>query len=197
MKQHQSIRLFKSPILEAFTHIPPYLPFIIWIPIVIWQLVLGFQTGSSAPLVVLLFAAGAFFWSFTEYGMHRFVFHFDAKSKVTKYLVFLLHGIHHDDPVDPTRLVFPPVLSIPLGYLFYTLFAAVMGVSGHPFFSGFIAGYLVYDYIHFAAHHFHPKTGWGKALKENHMKHHYIKKGGKWGVSSPFWDHVFNTFNRE
>jgi sterol desaturase/sphingolipid hydroxylase (fatty acid hydroxylase superfamily) len=60
-----------------------------------------------------------------------------------------------------------------------------------------MSGYLVYDYIHFPTHHFRPKTAWGKRFKENHMKHHYLKKGGKWGVSSSFWDHALGTFHGE
>ncbi len=145
-----------------------------------------------------LFALGLLFWTLTEYAMHRWVFHFKATTKAGQYLVFLFHGIHHDDPQDPTRLVMPPVVSLTLGTLFFYVFVATMGISyTRPFFSGFISGYLVYDYLHFATHHFMPKTAMGKILKENHMKHHYLKKGGKWGVSSPLWDHLFGTFRGE
>jgi sterol desaturase/sphingolipid hydroxylase (fatty acid hydroxylase superfamily) len=92
----------------------------------------------------------------------------------------------------------PPVVSLSLGALFYALFVALMGIElTRPFFSGFIGGYLVYDYIHFATHHFRPRTALGKALKEHHMKHHYLKKGGKWGVSTPLWDVLFGTLKGE
>jgi sterol desaturase/sphingolipid hydroxylase (fatty acid hydroxylase superfamily) len=197
MKTHQSVRLFKNPVLEALTHVHPSVPFLVWVPIVMYQLAVA--TGLlSAGSIALAFALGVLFWTLTEYAMHRYVFHFKATSKAGQYLVFLFHGIHHDDPEDPTRLVMPPVVSIALGALFYALFSATLGpVNTRPFFAGFISGYLVYDYLHFATHHFRPKTAWGKALKENHMKHHYLKKGGKWGVSSPLWDHVFGTFKGE
>ncbi len=197
MKTHQSIRLFKSPVLEALTHVHPSVPFLVWVPVVFYQLGRAFD---ALPAAVLLFwfVLGALFWTLTEYAMHRYVFHFPATSKAGQYLVFLFHGIHHDDPEDPTRLVMPPVVSITLASLFYVLFAAVLGGElCRPFFAGFMSGYLVYDYIHFATHHFRPKTAWGRALKENHMKHHYLKKGGKWGVSSPLWDHVFGTFREK
>jgi sterol desaturase/sphingolipid hydroxylase (fatty acid hydroxylase superfamily) len=109
--------------------------------------------------------------------------------------VWLFHGVHHDDPGDPTRLVMPPVVSIVLGTVFYWGFVLILGPTfARPFFAAFIAGYLGYDYIHFATHHFRPRTQWGKTVKENHMKHHFLKKGGKWGVSSSLWDHVFHTF---
>jgi sterol desaturase/sphingolipid hydroxylase (fatty acid hydroxylase superfamily) len=150
---------------------------------------------NELPAVLALVFLGLLFWTLTEYAMHRYVFHFQARSRAGQYLVYLFHGIHHDDPEDPTRLVMPPVVSLVLGALFYALFNMVLGSARtFPFFAGFISGYLVYDYIHFATHHFRMQSAWGKALKENHMKHHYLKKGGKWGVSSPLWDHVFRTF---
>jgi sterol desaturase/sphingolipid hydroxylase (fatty acid hydroxylase superfamily) len=197
MKTHDSIRLFKNPLLEGLTHVHPSIPFLIWVPIVLFQLMRGLSENGIFGLVAL-FSAGILFWTLTEYSMHRYVFHFKATSKWGQYLVFLFHGIHHDDPEDPTRLVMPPVVSLTLGAAFYGLFVLLMGpVATKPFFSGFISGYLVYDYIHFATHHFRPKTQWGKRIKENHMKHHYLKKGGKWGVSTPLWDHVFGTFHGE
>jgi sterol desaturase/sphingolipid hydroxylase (fatty acid hydroxylase superfamily) len=193
-KPHQSIRLFKNPILEALTHVHPSIPFIVWIPAVLYFLVIS-STEAALPVgaIALFFALGAAFWTFIEYTMHRYVFHFNATTEAGKYLVFLFHGIHHDDPQDPTRLVMPPVVSIALSIPFYFGFKAALGAEGMPFFSGFISGYLVYDYLHFAIHHFRPKTQWGKNLKEHHMKHHFIAHGAKWGVSSAVWDRVFGT----
>ena len=198
MKEHQSIRLFKHPALEALSHAHPSVPFILWIPVVLYFLYQGFtHTMMSAGTNLLYVAAGLIFWTLTEYGMHRYVFHYSATTKVGKYLVFLFHGIHHDDPQDPTRLVMPPVVSITLAIPFYYFFKLCLGSEAcMPFFSGFMVGYLVYDYIHFATHHFMPRSQWGKTVKENHMKHHYMAKKGKWGVSTPFWDHVFGTFKQ-
>ena len=196
-KSHESIRLFKSPILEALTHVHPSVPFIVWIPIVLYCLFLAMSSAGadlSLTTTIAYFVGGVFFWTLTEYGMHRYVFHYKATTKFGKYLVFLFHGIHHDDPQDPTRLVMPPAVSIVLGFLFFLIFKVIFGsATCLPFFSGFISGYLVYDYLHFAIHHFRPRTERGKRLKEHHMKHHYIPHGAKWGVSSPFWDHVFRT----
>ena len=196
MKPYQSVRLFKNPVLEALTHVHPSIPFVLWIPVVLYFLNLSFTTTELSVATNLIYVGlGLVFWTLTEYAMHRYVFHFDAKSKAGKYLVFLFHGIHHDDPQDPTRLVMPPVVSIALAIPFYFLFKLALGAEAcMPFFAGFIAGYLVYDFLHFATHHFMFKAKWFKTLKENHMKHHYMAKPGKWGVSSPIWDYVFGTF---
>jgi sterol desaturase/sphingolipid hydroxylase (fatty acid hydroxylase superfamily) len=197
MKTHESVRLFKSPLLEALTHVHPSVPFLVWVPVVAYQLFQGAALQTPVGLL-LTFVLGVLFWTLTEYSMHRYVFHYNATTRAGKYLVYLFHGIHHDDPEDPTRLVMPPVVSISLGLLFFYGFRLTLGADLTPaFFSGFISGYLVYDYIHYATHHFRPKTSWGKRIKEHHMKHHYLKKGGKWGVSSPLWDHMFGTFKGE
>ncbi len=199
MKPHQSIRLFKNPALEALSHVHPSVPFIFWIPIVLYFIYQGFtQTTMSVFTGVFYIISGFIFWTLTEYVMHRFAFHYDASTKAGKYLVFLFHGIHHDDPQDPTRLVMPLVVSIPLSIPFYYLFKVSLGTEAClSFFAGFLMAYLVYDYIHFATHHFMPKTKWGKTIKENHMKHHFLAKKGKWGVSTPLWDHVFGTFKQD
>ncbi len=192
---YTSVRLFKNSFLEALTHVHPLVPFLIWVPAVIYfffhaHYVYAFSYAQMSAIV----GAGLFFWTLVEYVMHRYVFHYDASSRFGKYLVFLFHGIHHDDPQDPTRLVMPPVVSIALGTAFFFGFKALMGGRGEAFFAGFIAGYLVYDFMHFSIHHFKPMTQWGRSIKENHMKHHFIAHGAKWGVSSPLWDHVFRTF---
>ena len=47
--------------------------------------------------------------------------------------------------------------------------------------------------IHYATHHFRLRRGWMKALKRNHMLHHYRTPDMRFGVSSPVWDIVFGT----
>ena len=107
--EHQSIRLFENNFLERLTHVHPIVPLVFWAPIasyLLWRSV----WVHDLPLLGLLASAviGIFTWSFTEYALHRFLFHFPAKSSVGKWLVFLFHGNHHHDPKDKTRLVMPP-----------------------------------------------------------------------------------------
>ncbi len=59
---------------------------------------------------------------------------------------------------------------------------------------GFVFGYLAYDMIHYATHHFSMKeTEMGLWLKHYHSKHHYQDEKYGFGVSSPLWDYVFRT----
>jgi sterol desaturase/sphingolipid hydroxylase (fatty acid hydroxylase superfamily) len=192
---HQSIRLFDNELLERLSHVHPITPLLFWSPVVLWLL---WRTVDSAavPLSALpLFAlAGIFTWSLTEYFLHRVLFHFPARSRLGKWLVFLFHGNHHIDPKDKTRLVMPPAGAIPIMAVLYGLFLLVLPADWlDPFTAFFICGYLVYDYIHYGAHHFPMRNPVARYLKHYHLKHHYSGEGGRYGVSSPLWDIVFAT----
>jgi sterol desaturase/sphingolipid hydroxylase (fatty acid hydroxylase superfamily) len=196
------IRLFKSDFLEFFTHISPLAVIILWVPVVVYFLVVAaLQAPATAfpSFIPLCFIAGLFLWTLAEYTLHRFVFHFEPKSERGKRIVFLFHGIHHAQPQIKTRLVMPPVVSIPLALLFYGLFSLVLGLLFKmpqwvgPTFAGFIVGYLAYDLTHYATHHFPMRSGAAKFLKRYHMQHHYKTPDKRFGVSSPLWDIVFKT----
>jgi len=138
--------------------------------------------------------AGLFIWTFTEYMLHRFVFHFEPSSKWGQQLHFIFHGVHHDYPNDANRLVMPPSASIPLALGFYLLFDWLLphGVI-FAFFPGFIGGYLGYDMTHYALHHANFKNPFLRKLKQHHMLHHYSDATKGYGVSLSFWDKIFRS----
>ena len=198
----EPVRLFKSSFLEFFTHISPIVVLIIWVPLVVFfvaRAILTLPPGVSwleIPAGILL---GGFIWTLTEYVVHRFVFHYHAKTPGLQKIFFLFHGVHHYQPQCKTRLVMPPVVSIPMAALFYAAFYLVVGeLLGAPswvpaLFAGFILGYLVYDMIHYATHHFPMRSGYLRFLKRYHMQHHFKTPEQQFGVSSPLWDRVFGT----
>ena len=112
---------------------------------------------------------------------------------------YLIHGVHHEQPQCKTRLVMPPILSIPLALahyaLFYLVFGVVLGARQWvgPLFAGLLTGYLVYDMTHYATHHLTMKWGFLKFLKRYHLLHHYKTPDDRYGISSPLWDFVFGT----
>lgn len=197
------IRLFTSDFLEFFTHISPITVIAIWLPFAIWMLVRGINAGTalgtSLWFVPAAFLLGLFLWTPTEYLLHRFLFHLEPHGPTQERIVYLFHGIHHEQPQCKTRLVMPPIVSIPLAAIFYLLFAWVIGTligAPHwvsPTISGFTIGYLTYDLTHYATHHFPMRSGIGKYLKRYHMQHHYKTPDARFGVSSPLWDIVFGT----
>ncbi len=106
----------------------------------------------------------------------------------------MIHGVHHDHPNDPLRLVMPPAASVPLALLFSLAFWLVLGNDlWMPFTGGFLAGYLIYDELHFHLHHRSPTTRMGRWLRELHMRHHFQDDERGFGISAPYWDRVFGT----
>lgn len=191
----ESVRMFDNPILDYFSRVHWSTPLILFIPIIFYMLYLAYQTHHwSVTQIVGLFILGLAIWTFAEYVMHRFVFHYQPPGKWGAKIHYLTHGVHHAYPNDSKRLVLPPVLSIPLASGFYFLFYYVLGtVITPPFFAGFLLGYLIYDMLHYALHHAHIKSEWFKKLKEHHMWHHFKDQHKGYGVSSKFWDIVFRT----
>lgn len=197
------IRLFKSDFMEFFSHISPQAVLILWLPVSMFFLIRavvrapmgGFPWYIPAGLLI-----GLLVWTISEYLLHRFVFHFPARSERGKRITFLFHGIHHAQPQIKTRLVMPPVVSIPLAAVFFALFYLIIVVLFKaplwfdPIFSAFILGYLIYDMTHYATHHFPMRSGYLKFIKRYHMQHHYKTPDRRYGVSSPLWDYVFRTY---
>ncbi len=188
----ESPRLFQSDVLELFTRVHWSVPILLYGPVIIYFLTRSPEVGTGKA--AFLFLGGVLFWTFTEYMLHRFVFHYQPSSRWGQRLHFLAHGIHHDYPNDSTRLVMPPSVSIPLAILFYGLFAVLMPATFLPvFYAGFLFGYVCYDSIHYAAHHAPMNGKLGRLVKQHHLRHHYMDGERGFGVSTPLWDHVFGT----
>jgi sterol desaturase/sphingolipid hydroxylase (fatty acid hydroxylase superfamily) len=198
----ESIRLFQSDFLEFFTHISPVTIVVVWVPVIAYLLVYSVQTVSGsgfASYIPLGVVVGMVMWTATEYLLHRFLFHYEPSTPQLERIFYLFHGVHHDRPQDKTRLVMPLPVSIPMAFLFYGLFYLVAAVLLQapewvmPLMAGFLVGYLTYDLIHYATHHFPMRSGYLKYIKRYHMMHHYKDPEAKFGVSSPIWDFVFRT----
>ena len=196
--KNESVRMFESDFMEFFSHVHPAIPLVIYLPLMTYMLYLGlFERGMAAAIVAGLFVAGVLIWSLVEYTMHRWVFHYEPKSRWGQRLHFMLHGVHHDYPNDASRLVMPPAVSLPLAVVFYALFWCFFGRYTPAAFAGLLAGYLFYDMLHYATHHFPMKRGVWLWLKKYHMRHHYQNDEVGYGVTSPLWDYVLGTAARE
>lgn len=191
----ETVRMFKSDFLEAFSRVHYTVPLYIYIPVILY---LGYRSIAVYEFqfltIISMILIGMFTWTLTEYTLHRFVFHYEPKSELGKRLHFIMHGVHHNYPNDSKRLVMPPSVSIPLAVLFYILFSIILGSTYvAPFFIGFLIGYLFYDLTHYAVHHFNMHSKFWLTIKNHHMKHHYQDSTKGFGVSSPLWDIIIGT----
>src|SRR5882757_6302842 len=192
--KNESVPMFQSRFMEFFSHVHPATPLVLYRTVIAYYLYQALlQRGLSVPFVLGLFVFGILIWTLLEYVIHRYVFHYEPKSRWGKFLHFMLHGVHHDYPNDASRLVMPPAVSIPLAVIFYGLFVFLFGRFAPAVFAGLLAGYLFYDTLHYATHHFAMKRGVWLWLKKYHMRHHYQDDHVGFGVTSPLWDHVFGT----
>lgn len=196
-EKYQSVRLFKRDWMERFSHVHPITPLVLWTPVLSYLL---YQSISVLHLpaqgLIVTAISAILLWTFVEYSLHRFAFHYEAKSELGKNFVYMIHGLHHVDPNDPTRLVMPVFPAVCYALILYPLFTLMVGpIWVKPFFSFFIVGYLCYDYIHYYTHHFIPTTRLGKFLKHYHMTHHYVEGNARWGISNPLWDILFGTYD--
>jgi len=185
--------MFESRLLDRFTRVHPVVPVLIYAPVVIALFVTAVRRDGWWDTAGLLLV-GYLVWTLFEYWLHRLVFHFEPEEGLGARLHWMIHGVHHDHPNDRLRLVMPPSASLPLAVLFCLLFWAVLGATyWMPFGSGFLLGYLAYDMIHYHVHHHRPRTRVGRWLRESHMRHHFQDDERGFGVSAPYWDHVFGT----
>jgi sterol desaturase/sphingolipid hydroxylase (fatty acid hydroxylase superfamily) len=187
-------QIFKNEYIEYFTKTHPlviwglYLPLIIFLPYYS-----GKTIGFNTLTIFLLFLGGVFFWTFFEYVMHRFVFHWVSDNQGIQRFSYILHGNHHEFPRDRQRLFMPPVPSLILASLIFLMMYAAIGSNVFSFFPGFILGYLMYGSIHYAIHAWNPPYKWMKPIWRNHHLHHYKSDEKGFGVSSHIWDKVFGT----
>jgi sterol desaturase/sphingolipid hydroxylase (fatty acid hydroxylase superfamily) len=187
--------MFDNPILEWGSRVHPVVPPLLYLPLIGYLLVRGVShEGLSVAAVAGGFLLGVLFWSLGEYLLHRFVFHLQPDNRWGRRLHFVIHGVHHDFPHDPMRLVMPPSVSIPLALVFWFAFRAVLGPEwALPAFAGFLIGYLVYDMTHYHVHHHRAKNRLSLALRRYHYRHHFQQSDRGFGVTSPIWDRVFRT----
>ena len=148
--------------------------------------------GLTPGYEAILFICGTLFWSFFEYLMHRYLFHMIVESPRARRFVYTMHGVHHEYPRDKERLFMPPVPSLIVSSILFTIAHFIMGWNALAFFPGFIFGYILYGSMHYAIHAFAPPKLL-KALWRNHHLHHYKAPEKGFGVSSVLWDIVFRT----
>lgn len=191
----ESTRMFKSTLFESLSKVHFTVPLYIYIPIIGFLIYQSFVEGIAILSFIAYLAGGLLVWTVTEYILHRFIFHYVPKAKWALRLHFIFHGVHHDFPRDKMRLVMPPSASLPLATGFYFLFSLFFHVKAnlYAFFPGFLIGYLIYDMLHYAMHHYNFKSGLMKRIKQHHMLHHYQDPAKGFGVSSALWDKIFRS----
>ena len=189
--------MFESTLLDKLSRVHPTVPLYIFVPAIVVLFTLGARELTTLGTLGLV-AGGYFFWTLTEYWMHRLVFHFEPEEGLGARLHWIIHGVHHDHPNDPAAAGHAAVGERAAGA---DLLRAVRDRAARPprrtcSRPASSPGYLVYDMLHYHVHHHRPRTRLGKLMRELHMRHHFQDDTRGFGVSAPFWDRVFGTSQR-
>jgi len=190
--------IFKNPFLESLTKTSLRSNVIVY-GAVVALLIYNALYIKNIPFNIFigLFTFALFFWTFAEYILHRFLFHWINENKFVKRFHFIMHGSHHLYPRDTERLLMPPVPGILMASILFGIFYIIFAIIGYPvytwaFFPGFFLGYLLYSFLHRATHVVKPPKQF-KFLWKHHSLHHYKYPNKAFGVSNTLWDHVFGT----
>ena len=173
----------------------PAWPMALWGPLAIACIVWGTVSESlDFSTTAGIGAAALGVWSLVEYLVHRFLLHPPGRLKRLSRWAQFAHGVHHDAQDEPIHTLVPPLnaafILVPFLALFYWL---VPGWALAVFVGFFLAGYLAYEYVHYAIHQREPQSRLGKYLRRHHLTHHAHGHAGNFGVSTPLWDWLLGT----
>lgn len=160
----------------------------------LFALTRGEALSPSASL--LLLASGVLSWGLLEYVLHRFVFHYDARSQLGKKVVYAAHLSHHDDPRATDRIFSGLLISAPVAaaYVLLAWIATGSWRAASFLFTGLASAYFYYEWLHFRAHHRRSRLRLFRYLRKYHLLHHYKTPELRFGVTSPLFDIIFGTF---
>lgn len=202
----RELRLFGNPLIENLTKTPWFLVPIIWLPVIVVFLHIGWQDYTKStrqPIhtsilsAIGLTAFGVVIWTLLEYTIHRWVFHKmpSGHSKAQIVFHFITHGLHHKVPFDHKRLVFPPFPAAIVGSILLAIYSKIFPGSVLFLVAGGTAlGYVTYDMIHFYLHYGSPKENtFLYNMKRYHNQHHFVHQDTGFGISNKTWDYFFGT----
>lgn len=119
-------------------------------------------------------------WTLVEYFFHRFILH---RKKFVKYIHDNKH--HANVKFKPSEI---PFFIASIGMISFSLF-----LNFNPELLGFSVGMLVYVSLHKLSHQ-RSKINY---LRMHHQFHHVVSPKFNFGISTDFWDIVFNTKKAE
>jgi len=180
-KLHWLIRVEQSKTAYAVDFLAYLLAISVLSLYLIW---VGFSRHTFIiPLLIIL---GFISWTLIEYLLHR----------------YLLHGVepfrqwHMQHHSRPTALICTPTL-VSSGSISLFIFIPAWLVGNLWVASaitlGLLIGYLGYAITHHAIHHWRASSVWLTQRKVWHFRHHANHLPICYGVTSGYWDVVFNT----
>jgi hypothetical protein len=142
-------------------------------------------------MMALVFIGGLLTWTLIEYGMHHWNGHLmKGKTHFSKE-----HLKHHTTKDHFSTLPEKIRSAAPVSLAILLISGFTIGWAlGLVFSLGVVSGYVIYEYLHWAAHMSAPTTAYGRWVRRHHFSHHFMDARFNHGVTTSLWDHVFRTY---
>ena len=158
----------------------------------------GIDAGGGGATATMWSAVGVDYWTFCEYALHRWLYHWTPRHRALRRVVESFHVYHHRAPHDRAVWNAGPALVVLLtAVLALPPLALLGGVARTAFVMlGAVAAYAIYEVVHHECHarvHTRGPLGYLQAF---HLRHHQRNWRRNFGVSNPAWDWLFDTLAR-
>ena len=185
-----------DPVLKWLYFGSPRAVVLFGLPQVVLLIAAGWAGGHRPETIPLWLLGGLGYWTLIEYVMHRYVLHWRPRREAIRRIMSAAHELHHLRPTDTEILNVGPLISLPLTAVIYLLTAAVLRSwsSSALLMAGAMLGFFAYEYIHHRVHTRADRRSVFAPLHRSHATHHFINERRNFGVTSPFWDRVFGTY---
>lgn len=173
-----------------------FLPLVFYIFVAPGLIFLAKREGLAVWKTPIFLVGGLLSWSLIEYLLHRFIFHYEAQSRLGRKLLYHAHISHHENPQAHSKHLASMLLSTPIAVGYWLLaWALTQSLAAASYlFIGMSGGYFIYQWLHFYSHHRKSRLSVLRYLRNYHLLHHYQTPELRFGVTSPLFDLVFGTF---
>ena len=148
----------------------------------------------SLVVTTVAFVAGALLWTLGEYLLHRFAMH-HLHGKGIMSREHLEHHVRSTWTFSKIHLLswagMLLVGAIAWAPLLWWLAGPAAGIAVA---AGWAVGYFFYEYQHAVAHLRPPAGSYTRWVRVHHFHHHFGHPMANHGVSVPWWDRVFGTY---
>jgi len=158
----------------------------------------GVRAGGGGAAAVAWVAAGVVYWTFVEYALHRWLYHWTPRNRAIRRVVESFHVYHHRTPDDRAVWNAGPALVVLLTTLLSLPPLALLGGVAPAAFVmlGAVVAYAIYEIVHHECHARVHTRGPLVYLQAFHLRHHQRNWRRNFGVTNPFWDWLFGTLAR-
>ena len=182
-------------LLRFFGARHPLFSLLFAVPLAAVLLALAWRPGRGAGAIILELAAGVGYWTFFEYALHRWFYHWRPRRPAWRRAVESFHVYHHRNVTDRRVYNAGPLLALPVTILLASPVLALTGrlAATATVLMGTLGAYHVYEWFHYS---FHVRTydgGWRGYMQRFHLLHHDHNWRANFGVTNPLWDLMLGT----